>query len=268
MGFYEVRAGELLCYKSDTLEVNHGFTTRLGGVSQGHLASMNLGIRRGDTPEAIDKNFAILSDALGFDPGKSVFSVQVHKDEIRTVTEADWGKGLITNTDYECDGMITDLPGTSLFVFSADCGTLLYHDPVTGVVGACHAGWRGTALGIARRTVEKMVEVYGCDPKNIKVVLGPCISQCCFETDADVPNAMLAALGEDARPAIREKGEKYHVDLKAINRTFLLKAGILPENIDVTELCTACQPDVFWSHRRHGDKRGSLGAMIVCGGSL
>jgi len=75
-------------------------------------------------------------------------------------------------------------------------------------------------------------------------------------------------LGEDAKPAIREKGEKFHVDLKAINRTFLLKAGILPENIDVTELCTACQPDVFWSHRRHGDKRGSLGAMIVCGGSL
>lgn len=265
MGFYELREGELLCYKSDNLEADHGFTTRLGGVSTGFLASMNLGIRRGDTPENIQKNYEILGKALGFAPEKSVFSVQVHGDVIRTVTERDWGKGLITNTDYECDGLITNVPGTALFVFSADCGTLLYHDPVTGAVGACHAGWRGTALGIARKTAEAMVKTYGCDPKNIRVALGPCISKCCFETDSDVPEAMLAALGEEANAFIEKNGEKYHVDLKGINKSFVMQAGISEENIDVTELCTACQPDIFWSHRRHGQERGSIGAVIVAG---
>lgn len=268
MGFYEIRQGDLLLYKSDSLEVPHGFTTRLGGVSTGHLSSMNLGVRKGDTQENVEKNFDILSGVLGFDPKKTVFSSQIHKDHIRIVTEADWGKGLITNTDYDCDGLITDVPGTTLIVFSADCGTLLYHDPVTGAVGACHAGWRGTALGIAEKTVAEMVRVYGCKPSDIHVALGPCISKCCFETDADVPEAMIAALGSDAERSITKTGKKYHVDLKEINRTFLLRSGILPEHIDVTELCTACEPEKFWSHRRHGNSRGSLGAMITAGGSL
>lgn len=266
MSFHELRRGALLVYTSDNLSSPHGFTTRYGGVSTGHLSSMNLGVRKGDTNENVLKNFRILGDAIGFAPEKTVFTAQVHKDDIRNVTPEDWGKGLITNTDYQVDGLITNVPGTTLVVFSADCGTVLLEDPVTGAVGACHAGWRGTALGIAGKTVREMCEKFGCDPKNIRAALGPCISRCCFETDSDVPDAMVEALGDDALPAIDRHGEKYHVDLKYLNSLFLKKAGVLPENIDVTELCTCCDPDTFWSHRKHKDLRGSIGAMITAGG--
>jgi hypothetical protein len=265
MSFHELRKNQLLCYGSDNLTSPHGFTTRLGGVSTGYLRSMNLGVRRGDTLENVQKNYEILGDALGFDPKKIVCAVQVHKDDIRTATQADWGKGLYSRTDYEADGLITNVPGTVLQVYSADCGTLLYEDRRTGAVGACHAGWRGTALGIAEKTARAMMDRFGSRPEDLYVALGPCIGRCCFETDRDVPEAMRAALGPEAEAAIDQAGEKFHVDLKAINTIFLQKAGIPLDHIDVSPLCTACDPETFWSHRRHGDQRGSLGALIVAG---
>ena len=266
MSFSELRRGTLLCYQSSLLSSPHGFTTRLGGVSTGHLSSMNLGLSRGDTRENVVENYQILGRAIGFDPQKTVQAVQVHGNAVRLCTAEDWGKGLYAHTDYEADGLITNVPGTALVVFSADCGTILLEDPVTGAVGACHAGWRGTALGIAQKTVEAMTAAFGCDPKNIRAALGPCISPCCFETAGDVPEAMTAALGDQAAPAITRHGEKYHVDLKYLNRTFLQNAGIIPAHMDTSSLCTACDPELFWSARRHGDHRGSLGAVITAGG--
>lgn len=266
MSFHELRRDSLLCYQSTNITANHGFTTRLGGVSSGHLASMNLGVHRGDDPNNVSQNYRILGEAIGFDPKKAVCSVQVHRDDIFAAKESDWGKGLYSTPEYEADGLITNVPGTALFVYSADCGTILLEDTVSGAVGACHAGWRGTALGIAEKTVREMVRVYGCNPKNIHAALGPCISRGCFETDRDVPDAMWNALGADADAAITQKGVKYHVDLKKINEIFLLRAGILPEHIDISPLCTACAPETFWSARRHGNDRGSLGAVIVAGG--
>lgn len=267
MSFQTLRRDDLLCYQSNQIHAPHGFTTRLGGVSTGHLASMNLGLKKGDTVENIQENFQRLGQAIGFAPEKTVFSAQVHRDDIKTVAQQDWGKGLITPTDYDADGLITNVPGTTLVVFSADCGTVLLEDRHTGAVGACHAGWRGTALGIAGKTVERMCRDFGCDPKHIHAALGPCISRCCFETDGDVPEAMMQALGDEALPAIEKHGKKYHVDLKYLNRLFLQRAGVPEDNIDVTQLCTCCDPDTFWSHRIHGDRRGSLGAIIVAGGA-
>lgn len=266
MSFQELRRGELLCYQSTDLSAVHCFTTRFGGVSTGYLASMNLGVHRGDQIENVYENYRILGQALGFDPQKAVCSVQVHRDDILVADQSHWGKGLYSPADYEADGLITNAPGTALFVYSADCGTVLLEDPVTGAVGACHAGWRGTAMGIAEKTLREMVRVYGCRAENIRAALGPCIGSCCFETDRDVPDAMRAALGAAAEPSITQRGSKYHVDLKGLNRTFLLRAGILPEHIDTAPLCTACDPKTFWSHRRVGTERGSLSAMIVAGG--
>lgn len=266
MSFHELRMDTLLCYQSDVLRSAHGFSTRLGGVSAGHLASLNLGVRREKNQENVQTNYAILGRAVGFDPHKAVCAVQVHRDDVRLVTAADWGKGLYAHTDYEADGLITDVPGTALFVYSADCGTILLEDRETGAVGACHAGWRGTALGIAEKAARAMMERFGSKPENLYAALGPCISKCCFETDGDVPAAMLDALGHAAEPAITRTGEKYHVDLKYINRLFLKRAGLPDDHIDVSPLCTACDPETFWSHRRHGDRRGSLGAVITAGG--
>jgi YfiH family protein len=185
---------------------------------------------------------------------------QTHTDIVRVVSKADHISCF--HRDYpECDGLITNDPGTALMIYTADCTPILFHDPLTGAVGAAHAGWRGTAADIAGKTVLAMVEHYGCDPKNIRCAIGPNIGPCHFETDADVPDAMIAALGDDARPFITQKGEKYYVNLKEINALFLRRAGV--EQIEISTACTACDPRRYWSHRLVGAQRGSQGAVIV-----
>ena len=190
-----------------------------------------------------------------------VLSKQIHEDGVRHVTEADAGKGLWQERDYSSvDGMVTDAPHLPLVVFSADCNVILLHDPVRGTIGACHAGWRGTALGIAAKTVREMVRLFGCDTANIHAAIGPAIGQCCFETDADVPEALQAALGDEVSPYITWDAQKYHVDLKAINALWLRKSGVT--QIDISTACTACEPELYWSHRKMGNARGSQVAMI------
>ena len=267
MSFHELRQGDLLCYQSDILTASHGFTTRKGGMSAGAYASMNLGVRRGDDRENVLKNYEILGRAIGFDPHKIVCAVQVHRDDVRLCSPEDWGKGLYTLTDYEADGLITNTPGTALTVYSADCGTILIEDRRTGAVGACHAGWRGAAMGIAEKTARAMMERFGSRPEDLYAALGPCIGMGCFETDADVPEAVRKGLGAEAEPAITQDGEKFHVDIKYVNRRFLERAGLPDGHIDVSPLCTACDTETFWSARRHGNDRGSLAAVIVRGGA-
>lgn len=240
----------------------HCFTTRLGGVSTGHLASLNIGIHRDDDPENVLKNYQILGNALGFDPHDLVLTTQTHTDIVTAVDKSHCGAGLFGPELPQCDALITNTKGVGLVVFTADCTPILFHDPVTGAVGAAHAGWRGTAAGIAAKTVAAMTAHYGCDPQNIHAAIGPNLSMCCFETDADVPDAMIAALGQDAAPYIRKQGEKFHVDLKSINALWLKKAGVT--SIEISDACTMCQPDRFWSHRVTHGVRGSQGAIILC----
>jgi YfiH family protein len=133
---------------------------------------------------------------------------------------------------------------------------------VTGAVGAVHAGWRGTAASIAGKAVEAMAQEFGSKPENIRAAIGPNIGVCCFETDADVPEAMLSAFGKEARPFLFPKGDKYYVNLKEINAQVLHRAGVT--NIDISTDCTVCQCHRFWSHRVTKGDRGSQGAIIVC----
>jgi len=241
----------------------HCFTTRFGGVSQGHLASMNIGIHRGDDPANVAENYRILTQALGFSTEDLVATHQTHSDIVRAVGREDRGVCLVEGASPECDALVTNAPGVALVIYTADCTPILLHDPLTGAVGAAHAGWRGTAAGIAEKTALEMVHRYGCDPANIQAAIGPNIGQCCFETDADVPDAMIAALGDIVRPHIRQTGHKYYVNLKEINALFLRRAGV--RNIEISTDCTACQCHRFWSHRKTGSLRGSQGAMILCG---
>lgn len=261
MSFVTVTKGALVYLQSDRLlPAAHCFSTRLGGCSSGSLASLNLGIHRGDDPQNVWKNYEILGDALGFGPGDTVFTRQTHGDVVERVGRRDRGQGLLLPVEAERDGLITDEPGVVLTVFTADCTPILFHDPVRGAIGAAHAGWRGTAMGIAARTVEAMVREFGCAPEHIRAAIGPCISRCCFETDADVPEAMLAAVGRDAEQAIAGSGPKYHVDLKLLNQIWLTRAGV--RDIDICPDCTACRPDRFWSHRVTRGDRGALAALI------
>ena len=247
---------------AENISVPHCFTTRKGGVSQGYLASMNIGTRRGDKIENVLKNYEILGNALGFDPQKSVHTKQTHTDIVRIADETLWGAGLYKGELDPCDALITNTPGTALVIFTADCTPVLLYDPVTGAVGAAHAGWRGTAANIVGKTFSAMVEHFGCLPQNIRAAIGPNIGACCFETDRDVPDAIFALLGAESAPYISQKGDKFFIDLKGVNACLLRKAGV--SSVDISDHCTACNPDLYWSHRKVGNNRGSQGAIILC----
>ena len=263
MAFVTHEQQDLVYLTSPLLDgVRHGFSTRRGGVSPAPWDSLNLGPGRGDAPENVAENYRRFFTALGADPARAVLSLQVHRDGVRLCTAADAGKGLIRPRDYEADALITSEADLPLVVFSADCGILLLYDPEARCIGAVHAGWRGCAAGIAEKTVREMVRLLGARPSRILAAVGPCIGRCCFETDGDVPGSMRDSLGAEAEPYLEQRGAKWHVDLAGLNRQWLLRAGLAPEHIDVCGLCTACRPDLFWSHRKMGEARGAQTAVI------
>lgn len=265
MGFYVNRAGDVEYLTSPLLAgTPHCFSTRFGGVSEGMLSSLNLGVHRGDKPKNVLENYRRLGQAVGFDPKRTVFTRQIHSDIIERVSTSDCGRGLIVPVENGCDGLVTNEPEVVLTVFSADCTPVLLFDPVARAVGAVHAGWRGTAAAITAKAVERMGREFGSKPENIRAAIGPCISQCCFETDGDVPAAMREAFGKEADAAIRSCGDKYYVNLKVLNALALSRVGV--RQIDIASECTACEPNRFWSHRRVGNRRGSLAAMILLRG--
>ncbi|MCI7019837.1 MAG: peptidoglycan editing factor PgeF [Clostridiales bacterium] len=261
MSIITKRKGTLEYLTAQGISVPHGFTTRYGGVSVGTQSSLNLAFGRGDTMENVEENLRRLGAAVGFDPEKLVMTLQIHSDIVRVVTDGDCAG--FCHRDYpKCDALVTNTPGVTLLVFTADCTPLLFHDPVTGAVGAAHAGWRGTAQNIGAKTVESMVKNFGCKRSNIRAAIGPNIAQCHFETDGDVPAAMLEAYGPEAETFIEKRGEKYHLDLKGINALALRRAGV--ERIEISDACTYCQCGRFWSHRASHGQRGSQGAVICC----
>ena len=242
----------------------HGFSTRLGGVSPPPWDSLNLGAARGDAPERVAENFRRFCAAVGADSAALVKNHQVHSDRIRRVGPGDRLPGPAAPGVLEADGLVTDRPGGCLTIFSGDCIPVLLYDPVRRCVAAAHAGWRGTAAGIAARAAEAMVRDYGCKPGDILAVIGPGIGPCCFETHRDVPDGLRAGMGAGAEDFIRPLpgGEKFQVDLKGANACFLVRAGLDPARIALCPACTACRPDLFWSHRKLGQRRGSMASLI------
>jgi YfiH family protein len=261
MALKAIKKGSLEYLAALDFNVPHAFTTRFGGVSGGIFDSLNLAMHRGDSDVNVKKNYEILANALDFDLKNLVLTHQTHSDIVRVVTKSD-AHGLDHHSYPECDALITNDAGCALVVFTADCTPIILWDSVTGAVGAIHAGWRGTAADIAGKTVRKMVSEFGCAPRNIRAAIGPNIGACCFETDSDVPKAITETFGNDAAAFITKSGEKYHVDLKSVNALALRRAGV--EYIEISDDCTMCEPQRFWSHRITGANRGSQGAIIVC----
>ena len=261
MSIQTIKKGTLEYLIADGISVPHCFTTRFGGVSEGQFDSLNIAIKEGEKEENVEKNLSILASALGFKLKDLVTTRQTHTNWVRVVTKADH-LGVFHRAYPECDALVTGDPGTALMIFTADCTPILFHDPVTGAVGAAHAGWRGTATAIVKNVVEAMVREFGCDPANIHAAIGPNIGFCHFETDADVPDAMVEAFGDEVKQFIQPKGSKYYVDLKEINGLILRRAGV--RHIEISDACTVCQSHRFWSHRVTGGLRGSQGALILC----
>lgn len=266
MSFNENYCGDFLYLTipsfSETGLVNHGFTTRLGGVSRPPLHSMNLGIGRGDSPDAVVENYKIAGNAIGFDPNRLVFFPQVHKNDIFVAREEDAGMGF-RDIRPEYDGIITNVKNLPLATFHADCTPIFLLDPVKKVAGVVHAGWRGTALCAAGKAILKMQEVFSCNPEDILAGIGPCGGKCCYETHNDVPDAMVEVFGNDAKNHFTPYGEKYLIDLAGLNKLVLLKHGVCDANITMSGLCTCCNSDTFWSHRATGGIRGAMAAIIM-----
>ena len=252
--------GGVIYLTSHNVRVTHAFTTRFGGISRGIYESLNLGIGFGDEPGNVAENFGLICSALGISDSDIVCSRQVHGAHIRTVSRNDCG-GLYSQTRHEADGLITCDPGVALAVFTADCVPILLHDPVRGAIGAVHAGWRGTAANIAGAAVKSMTGAFGCSPADISVAIGPCISKCCYETDRDVADAILEALPEASAACVCTRNGKYMVDLKEANRFLLYVAGI--QDVAISDECTSCRKDKYWSHRRTSGHRGSQAGIIV-----
>lgn len=256
-----------LCYitfpkLSETNAVRHAFSTRLGGVSQGQFASMNLSFTNGDERKAVEENYRRICTAIGVDTEHLVFSRQTHTNNVRIVTCSDRLTGYKKPSFEDVDGLITADHGVALVTQYADCTPLLFCDPVKKVIASSHAGWRGTVKLIGKVTVDKMVEEFGCNKSDIVAAIGPCIGQCCYEVDDPVYDA-LKILPIDLKDAVRVKDEHhYMIDLAEINRKILIFSGISPENIDVSDICTCCNSEELHSHRATGGKRGNLAAII------
>lgn len=246
--------------------VKHGFSTRLGGVSEGIYASMNLSFARGDEREHVKENFHRFARAMGVLETEMVCSAQVHDTQIRVVTKEDSGKGLLKPIDYSsADGLVTNIPGICLVTFYADCVPLYFVDPVKKVIGLSHSGWRGTVGKIGRKTVETMKHEYGCNPEDIRGAIGPSICQDCYEVSEDVISEFQKGFSQgDWEELFFQKGNgKYQLNLWKANELVMKEAGILKEHIAVTNLCTCCNRQLLFSHRGSNGKRGNMGAFLA-----
>ena len=243
----------------------HGFSSRLGGVSEGCLSSMNLSFSRGDEPERVRENFRRIAESIGFSEADLVFSMQTHTTNVRRVGREDCGRGLLRPVGYQdVDGLVTNEPEVVLATFYADCVPLFFVDPVRRCIGLSHSGWRGTVGKIGKVTVETMMREFGSDPEDILAAVGPSICQDCYEVSEEVIELFRENFDEELWPKLfygKENGH-YQLNLWEANRLIFKEAGILPEHITVTDVCTACNPELLFSHRASGGKRGNLAGFL------
>ena len=250
----------------DTGLVTDGFSTRLGGASEGYFSSLNLSFDRGDDRAAVEENFRRMGEALGVRCEDMVLSQQTHTTNIRIVTDEDRGKGVARERDYtDVDGLITNVPGICLVTTYADCVPLYFLDPVKKVIALSHSGWRGTVGKIGKKTVELMHDNFGSDPADILAAVGPSVCQDCYEVSADVIGRFKEVFDRSVWDELfYEKPDgKYQLDLWKANEKIFLESGIRREHIAVTNVCTHCNSTIFYSHRAAGDKRGNLCAFLA-----
>lgn len=262
MSFIENNKDGLVYMRSDIIAARHAFTTRLGGVSRGDFASLNLGANRGDDPAAVRENYRRLCALMGVGIDDMAVTRQVHGNAVRIVTQADRHRCL-GPVPYEADGIVTRVKGLPILCMVADCVPVLLWDGVNGVAGAIHCGWRSSVADILKNALEQM-QTLGAKASCVRAAIGPAIGACCFETDDDVPRAIDRYLSGDTDGLFTRRPDgKTLVDLRAANARRLIQLGVTPENIDISTECTMCSHEKYWSHRYTKGRRGSQGAVIV-----
>ena len=250
----------------ETGVVEHLFTTRTGGVSNGIYSTMNLSFSRGDDLECVRENYRRIGEVLGTDPEHMVASKQTHTTNIHLVTKADAGNGITRPSVYDdIDGLATDIPGIALVTFYADCVPLYFVDPVHRAIGLAHSGWRGTVGKIGKNTVQLMQENFGSKPEDLLAAVGPSVCMDCYEVSEDVIEQFKEAFEKKYWEDLFYKKEngKYQLNLWKANELIFLESGILPEHMAITNVCTHCNSKILYSHRTMGNNRGNLCAFLA-----
>ena len=262
--FDEKQVGEVLYLSYPLLEktglVKHGFSTRIGGVSEGIYSSMNLSFTRGDDENAVRENYRRMAKTLGVKEDSFIFSAQTHTTNVHKVT-------LDNRSDQlqDIDGLITDVPGLCLVTSYADCVPLYFVDPVHRAIGLSHSGWRGTVGKIGQETLQKMRVEYGTNEKDVIAAIGPSICQDCYEVSEDVIDQFKEAFDSKYWDDLfyQKENKKYQLNLWKANEIILLEAGVKRENIAVTNVCTSCNSNMLYSHRASKGQRGGLAAFMA-----
>ena len=245
--------------------VEHCFTTRLGGVSEGVCSTLNLSFSRGDVPEAVMENYRRLAECFHKTVEDFVCTDQTHTTNVIRVGKEDRGYGVTRKKPYtDVDGLITNEPGVILSTFYADCVPLYFLDPVNKAIGLSHSGWRGTVGRMGQKTLEAMHDAFGTKPEDVLAAIGPSICQDCYEISEDVAEHFYQEFaGHDDEILINKGNGKYQLNLWKTNEIVLIDAGIKPEHLAVTNICTCCNHELLFSHRASQGKRGNLGAFMM-----
>lgn len=249
---------------ADIKWLKNGFSTRLGGVSEGVLSTMNLGFGRSDLPENVVKNHEIIANAIGFNPENIVASKQTHTTNVKIVSKKDCGKGIYRERDYDdVDGMITNEKGIVLATYFADCVPLYMVDTKNKAIGLSHSGWRGTVGKIGKVTLDLMKETYGTNPKDVIACIGPSICRDCYEVSEDVATEFETAFKGREKDILINKGNgKYQLDLWECNYIIFKECGVYEENIHMPDICTCHNMEMMFSHRATQGRRGNLAAFL------
>ncbi len=241
--------------------VKNGFSTRIGGVSSGIYESMNLSFTVGDNADNVRSNFEIIGAAMGISTENMVYSKQTHTTNVMRITSEHKGMGIHRERSFDnIDGLITNEPGVCLVTSYADCVPLFIVDTKNKAIGLSHSGWRGTVGDIASETIRRMNEEFGSNPSDICAFIGPSICHNCYEVGDDVAGEFISKYGIDVFDSIlypKDNG-KYKLNLHEANLRNFINAGVLEQNIAITDICTCCNPKLLFSHRASKGKRGGL----------
>lgn len=247
-------------------QFNHlsaGFTTRIGGVSEGVFDSLNCGLHVADAQAAVIRNRELIAEAATFTLDDWVSAEQVHGGLVSEIKLSDRGRGSrdLESAIKQADAMITQEPGIMLSAFYADCVPILLFDPEHDAIGVVHAGWKGTVKKIIVNTISAMQKAYNTNPALLLAGIAPSIGPCCYLVDEPVIEQV--ELSSPNTDAYKEtKPGQYALDLKQLNRHFMIEAGVLPTNIECTTWCTGCHPDLFYSHRMENGQTGRMAAWV------
>jgi YfiH family protein len=244
--------------------VNHAISTRFGGTSEPPFHTMNLAMHNGDSLEKVILNRKIFCGSIGLDSDTLTTAEQIHSDNILYVNKSNVGKGAKFYADAikTTDALITDCKNIPLMLFFADCVPVIIVDPVNKAIGISHAGWKGTVKKIAQKTVLAMGQQFNTKSQDCLIGIGPSIGACCYEVDDGVVKQFQQSFGEEANIFIKPFENKWTLDLWMANKLQLIEIGIKAENIDNSNICTACNSKIFFSYRADQGRTGRIAAVI------